>query len=347
MRSHRSPVADSSRRALALALALACAGALGGCRSSSQGSEPVAGEPDRAPQTRTTQADEFVGQARDLKAQGREDEALALLARAIERNPTLTVAHLEMADIYERTGDYSAAEQSFSTAARQQPANFDAQFGHGRVLQAMSRVAESVRAYLRALAIRPDHFEANLNLATAYITLDGPAQALPYAQRAVQLQPDNGPAHANLGAIYSALGRHREAVTHYEAAAELMRLTPALLLNMAESLGKLDRYDEMVVTLETANRIEPTAVAYERLGFAQFRLRQYDPAMDSFRQAIALDPSHYPAMNGLGVCLLNRYILSGKSDVAAHDEAMNNFKRSLKINVRQPRIVELVSRYER
>lgn len=330
-----------------LALALAALPA-SGCRRDTAGT-PIARPEAGAAGSSSSNArgSSFVEQARELKSQGREDEALALLTRAIEQNPTLTVAHLEMADIFERTGDYEGAERSFATAATQQPTNFDAQFGHGRVLQSLNRVAESVRAYLRALSIRPDHFEANLNLATAYITLEGPTQALPYAQRAVQLQPDNGPAHANLGAVYSALGRHREAVEHYQSAAELMQLTPALLLNMAESLGKLERYDEMINTLDAANRVGPSAQAYERIGFARFKLRQYDAAIASFREALALDPEHFPALNGLGVCLLNQYIVSGKTNVAAHDESMSNFKRSLRINQRQPRIVELIARYER
>lgn len=343
------PRAPARAPSAALCILLAAACTLPACRrdaASNTTGEPIPRTESRSPAS-TAKGDGFVQQARDLKTQGRDDEALALLSRAIEQNPTLTVAHLEMADIFEKTGDYEAAEKSFATAANQQPSNFDAQFGHGRVLQSLNRISEAVRAYLRALSIRPDNFEANLNLATAYITLEGPAQALPYAQRAIQLNPSNGPAQANLGAVYSALGRHREAVDHYQAASELMQLTPALLLNMAESLGKLERYDEMVNTLDVANRVQPTAQAFERVGFARFKLKQFEPAMASFRQALALDPDHFPALNGLGVCLLNQYILSGKTNVAAHDEAMSNLKRSLRINQRQPRIVELIARYER
>jgi tetratricopeptide (TPR) repeat protein len=317
---------------------------LAGCSSGGRGGGEQRSAAVAAP---VEPAQASIDQARDLRAAGREDEALALLSRAIELNPTLTVAHLEVAEIQEEKGDFTAAERSYSTAAVQQPANFDAQYGHGRVLQALNRLAESVRAYLRALALRPDHFEANLNLAMAYIDLDGPAQALPYAQRAVQLNPADGTAHANLGAIYSSLGRHREAVEEYQQAAELMPLTPALLLNWASALGKLERYEEMVNILDASLGLEPSAQAYERLGFAQFKLRRYEPAMAAFRRAIEVDPNHYPALNGLGVCLLNRYILSNKQDVEAHNEGMDYLKRSLRSNQRQPRIVELVSRYER
>lgn len=330
----------------ALVAVLFCVGAWGGCASRR---ERTAGGPADAtrPAPAREQSREFVDQAKGLRGEGREDEALALLTRAIELNPTLTVAHLEIGDIFEERGDYESAEQAYGTAATQQPTNFDAQFGHGRVLQLLNRVAEAVRAYLRALAIRPDNFDANLALASAYLQIDGPAQALPYAQRSVQLNPSSGAAHANLGSVYQALSRHREAVEQYQAAAELMELTPALLLNMAASLGKIERYEEMINTLDAAQRIEPSAVISERIGFAQFKLRRFDEAMAAFTRAVEIDPNHFPAHNGLGVCYLNQYILSGKADPDAHDRAIRSLKQSLRINSRQPRIVDLVARYER
>lgn len=288
-----------------------------------------------------------VAEAKALAAGGREDEALAILTRAIERNPTLTVAHMAMADIYINRGDYVDAERAYAQAATVDPGNFEAQYKHGLTLHLLNRIAESIRAYLRALAIRPDDFDANLNLATAYLQLDGPTQSLPYAQRAVALNPSSGPAHANLGAVYSALDRNADAVREYEAAAELMDLSPALLLNLAEALGKTARYPQMVNTLEALIRMEASAAAYERLGYAQFKLKRYDLAVENFRKSIAFDEAHYPALNGLGVCLLNQFVLSGKRDESARDEALQYLRRSLRINDKQPRIVELVSRYGR
>jgi len=289
--------------------------------------------------------EQIVAEAEALAAGGREDEALAILTRAIERNPTLGVAHIAMADIYSSRGEYVEAERSYATAARVEPSNFKAQFKHGLTLHLLDRVAEAIRAYLRALALKPDDFEANLNIATAYLQLDGPKQAAAYAMRAVSLDPSSGPAHANLGAVYSALERHAEAIREYESAAELMELRPELLLNLAESLGKVGRYEQMVNTLEALLRIEPSAVAQERLGFAHFKLRRYDLAVDSFRRSVAIDAGHYPALNGLGVCLLNQYVVSGKRDEAALGEALSYLRGSLRLNQNQPRIVELLSRY--
>lgn len=292
-------------------------------------------------------ADQAVRVGASLAEEGRLQEALQQFALAIEQNPTLTTAHLGMGEIYEVNEDYQAAEVAYRRAAEVEPANFTAQYKHGLMLQVLDRVSEAIRAYLRALAIRPGDFGANLNLATAYLELNEPRQSLTYARRAVELDPRSGPARMNLGAVYARLGRHNDAVREYQAAAELMDLTPKLLLNLADSLGKAGRHQEMVNTLSQLNRIDPSAQSWERTGYAYFQLRRYSRAIEAFRKAIEADPRHYPALNGVGVCLLNRYLSSDRQDTAALREAIETMRRSLRINRDQPRIVELISRYGR
>lgn len=271
--------------------------------------------------------------------------ALAELERAIAINPRLTTAYLGMGDIYRETGEYVKAEASYSYAATLEPRNFDAQYFHGLTLQLMSRLSDSVQAYLRALSIRSDDFQANLNIATAYLQLGEPAQGLPYARKAVRLRGEDGAARVNLGAIYAALNDHAAAVVEYQQAAELMELNPQLLLNLAESLGQIGRLAEMQNTLEELIRAAPSSVAYERLGSALFRLAKYEESQEAFRKALEMDADYYPALNGLGVCLLNRYLVSERTDEQARTEGIKHLRRSLQIEQKQPRVLELVSRY--
>ncbi|MCA9311978.1 MAG: tetratricopeptide repeat protein [Phycisphaerales bacterium] len=289
---------------------------------------------------------DYVVEAQSLRDAGDDEQALILLTQAIEENPTLTTAHIQMAEIYQERGDYNDAERSWRTAAELEPRNFDAQYGHGFSLHLLNRLTEAVRAYLRALIIRPDDFDANLNLATAYFQLNEAMQALPYAEKAVRLNPEDGPAHANLGAVYSELERHVEAVREYEAAAELMELDSKLLLNLAASLGKTRRFTEMINTLDRVIAMEPSAAAYERLGYANFQLRKYTEAVSAYEKSLEQDPMHYPAHNGLGVCYLNEYLHSEKTDKEAKRIAMDHLRASLRIKKNQPRIVDWVARYD-
>jgi tetratricopeptide (TPR) repeat protein len=203
-----------------------------------------------------------------------------------------------------------------------------------------------VRAYLRALTVRPEDFNSNLNLATTYLQLGEPAEGLPYGQKAVRLNPKSPDARTNLGAIYSSLDRHAEAVVEYQQAAELTELTGPLLLNLANSLGRVGRYEEMVNTLEQLTRTEPTAIAHERLGAGLFKLRRYDESLSAYRKALEIDPNHYPALNGVGVCLMNQWFWSNQTDENARHEALSAWRRSLQIEGAQPAILEFLGRYK-
>ncbi|USN99730.1 MAG: tetratricopeptide repeat protein [Phycisphaeraceae bacterium] len=320
--------------------------ALPACQGSGQ-----AGAASPAPRhvrlDRRAEAQDAVANATRLKNEGNTEEALAEFEHAIEVNPTLTIAYIGAADLYRQQGDFDTAEQRYRKATEVEPSNFDAQYGHGLVLQLLNRVAEAIRAYLRALAIRPDDFDANLNVATAYMQVNEPRQARPYAERAVRLEPDSGPARVNLGAVYAALDMHDAAVIEYQQAAELMELGPELLLNLADSLGKIGRYAEMAATLDQLVKISPSAPAYERLGSALFRQKNYDQALAAFQQATEIDPGHFPAWNGVGVCLLNQYLWSNKEDGRARRGAIEALRRSLQIQTNQPKIIELLRRYDR
>lgn len=278
-------------------------------------------------------------------ARGDREAALAEFARAIEINPQLTRAHLGMGDAHRLAGDYTKAETSYATAAQIEPLNFDAQYLHGLVLHALNRLTDAIGAYLRAIQIRPENYEANLNLATAYYQAGEFRQAMPYSQSAVKLKPDDGAARANLGAVYAALGMDREAVAEYQQAAEHMELKPPLLLNLSESLGRLGRYEEMRNALDQLVKTTPSAAAHERLGFARFKLREYEGAAASFQASLAIDPDYFPALNGLGVCELNTYVWSQRHDAGALERALANLRRSLQLNRNQPKIEELLTRY--
>ncbi len=323
-----------------------------GCSSSSK---PKAGDSANSGGQPTAQtnsgADEAIRRGDALRDQGSIDQALAEFERIIETNPEVTLAYMRAGDIYRQQGDFATAERRYSRAAQIEPRNFDAQYLHGLTLQLLSRLDDAVRAYLRALSVQPDDFHANLNLGTTFLQLGEPEQGLPYALRATELRATDGPARVNLGASYAALDRHAEAVREYESASELMTLGPELLVNLAESQGRLGRYDQMEGTLRQVVRMDLSgssgARVWERLGSAQFRSRRYQDALESFTTAVGKDANHYPAHNGVGVCLLNRYLWSGKTDTAALDGALASMRTSLRIRRDQPRILELLTRYNR
>ncbi|MBL4590906.1 MAG: tetratricopeptide repeat protein [Phycisphaerales bacterium] len=274
--------------------------------------------------------------------------ALAELERAIAINPRFTRAFVEAGDIYMEMAKFDLAERQYAAAVRAEPRNFIAQYRHAVVLHQIGQLDESKRAYLRALSIRPADFNANLGVSIVQLEMGKAEQALPYAQRAVRNDGTSGQARLQLANVLAALDQHADAVIEYQQAAELIDApTAGLLLNMSESLNQLNRYAEMVGALEQLVRIKPTAIAYERLGSGQFRLKSYDESLAAFKTASDYDDKHYPALNGIAVCELNNYLWSGKADGPARERAIAAMRSSLRIERKQPKIVELLRRYSK
>lgn len=294
----------------------------------------------------TTPGQVNVERATTLQSQGLIEDALREFEKAIEVNPRLTVAYMGAGDIYREKGDYANAEKRYASAADLEPTNFGAQYLHGLCLQMLDKPSLAVRAYLRALGIKPEDFNATMNIGIAYLQLGEPSEAVGYLQRSVQLDPKSGSARTNLGAAYSALERHPEAVIEYQQAAELTELTGPVLLNLANSLGRCGRYDEMVNTLEQLTKTEPTANAFERLGAGLFHLRRYVDSLGAYRKALEIDPNHFPALNGVGVCLMNEWHWSDQKNEDARKEALASWRKSLQVERNQPKILELVGRYK-
>lgn len=281
--------------------------------------------------------------AEAAKEKGDYTAALSMFQEILAENPTITTAYLGIGDIYMEQQQYPKAEPAYARAAKLEPRNFDAQFGHGLALQMLNRFVEAVRSFQRALTIDPDSISANLALATTYLQMDEPKSAVIYAEKCVQLDPANGSARVNLGAAYEKVGRNADAIEQYFTAMELVEDTPPLMMNLINVLSEERRYQEAVNTAENLVKVAPSANAYERLGWCYFRLSEYDKSLRAYRDAVKLDPDHWQSWNGIGVNAINTWLLSKKRDNDAGREARDAFRKSLRINPDQPKLILLMS----
>lgn len=297
-------------------------------------------------QARQTAANDAADQATAYVRLGDARAALREFERAIELNPLMTRAYVGAGDAARDLDDPVAAEEFYNQASELDPDNPRIHFKRGQVLQALNRVSEAIRAYLTSLELDPTDVPANINVSVAYMQAEEPRLARPFAERAVFVDPYSAAARINLGSIYAALDEHRRAVDEYQQAAELVDPIPAeLLVNLAESLRVLGEDAQAVNVLDQLLRENESALAWERRGAAMFRLSDFEGAATSFERALELDGEHYPALNGLAVLRLNEYLRSGQTDPVALQQALDHFRNSLRIEHRQPKVRELLSRF--
>ncbi len=331
--------------ALPLVTLAGCAGNGAGKRSASR----EAAEPAKRPEIviDPTPAQETVLTDANAKVDaGGYDEALALFNDLLSENPTLVEAHIGVGRTYEKMGDLAKAEPAYARAASLDAENFDAQVGHARVLAGLQRWSESIRAFHRALVVRPDSREANAGMADAYLKLNQAQEALAFAEKSVELAKDDGEARVRLAVALERVNRNADAIKAYETALELVEPRDGILTSLVNLYASEKRYVEAINTAEELIRIAPSANAFERLGWAQFRMGAYEKSAEAYRKGVELDANHWPSLNGVATNALNRWLQSGRKDDAARLEARAAFQKSLRLNADQPKVVAIMTKYK-
>lgn len=284
--------------------------------------------------------------AQEAAANDDYDTALRLFKDLLRENPTLVDAYTGMGGVLEETGDLELAESAYGRATRLDPTDFTAASGHGRVLEALGELKQAVRAFQRALVIRPTDLESNLSMARLLLATGQSEAAVAFAERATRVDPTNGYAHLWLARAYAKVGRGKDAIREYETACELIEPPADVMLALVNAYAAEKRYQEAANAAEALTRTSPSAAAFERLGWALFRLNEFEKSDAAYRKSIELDAEYWPALNGVGVNALNLWIKAGKNpDDPLRDEARQMLQRSLKSNPDQPRLAALLLKY--
>ena len=285
--------------------------------------------------------------AREAAAKDDYETALRAFRELLQENPTLADAYTGLGAVHEKKGELELAEPAYARAVTLDPGDFTAASSHGRVLEALGRIKDSVLAYQRALMIRPRDLDSNLAMSRLMALTEQGESSVVFAERAVKIDPQSGPARLQLARAYTRAGRGADAIREYEAACELIEPPADVMFALVNAYAKEKRYREAANASEALTRTSASAAAFERLGWALFRLNEFEKSDAAYRRAIELDAAYWPALNGVGVNALNAWIKAGKpADDPRRDEARAMLQRSMKANPDQPKVASLLLKYQ-
>jgi Tfp pilus assembly protein PilF len=128
-------------------------------------------------------------------------QAIESCRRALERQPGLAEAQVNLGAALYLTGDYAAAADVCREALRVSPANASAHAYLGCSLLELLRPDEALTSLTRAVELNPNHSLAHNARALCLMDLDRRAEALASCQRAIDTQPHRHDAYNTRGML--------------------------------------------------------------------------------------------------------------------------------------------------
>ncbi|NNF29367.1 MAG: hypothetical protein HKN73_19225 [Gemmatimonadetes bacterium] len=148
---------------------------------------------------------------------------------------------------------------------------------------------------------------------------DAYAAGLAMARRAVELGPDLAESHASLGGALLAGWELEGGVRSLDRATELNHQYSLAHQWSALPLALLGRYNEALAAARAAASLDPlSAVAVAELGLTLRYVRRPADAVEQYDVALALDPDHAAALEGLALSYI---------ELGAWDEARESYGR--------------------
>ena len=243
-----------------------------------------------------------------------------------EQDPARAARAEAEADIGKQ--DYSAAESLLKKSLEAHADDYAAWYDLAFVYHALGRRDDSVSAYRKSVAAKPDVFESNLNLGLALADAGDP-QAEQYLRAATQLKPVSSP-EQSLPRAWMALGnvlqatKPEEAIRAFRQAAALDPKDPEPHSMIGTLLEKQQNPGEAEKEYQEALALAPESTdALVAISNFYMRQKKFADAEASLKRLVALHPDDAGGHFQLGRMLA----ISGKKA-----EAVSEMEAGLKLD---------------
>lgn len=211
------------------------------------------------------------------------EQAVDLLARAIEADPNFVVAQYTLGTVHQSLGNrwkaaaqfrastqldasypepykalgdlfmaaprrlFDQAVEAYSKAIELRPFYADAYVGLGNAKAAKSDVDGAVAAYTKALAYNPVNPRVHMSLGKIYYAEKGLYyESVTAYKKAIELDPNSVEARMGLGEVYEDKGLYKEAIEEYSRVIELDGKHTGAMYNLALVYENVDPQESVV-----------------------------------------------------------------------------------------------------
>jgi len=163
----------------------------------------------------------------ELMKQGKLPEAAAKLESALQTNPNLLEAHVNLVSVFGQLGQFAKGEEHFQAAERLEPKSAANHLNHGLLLAGQGRFPEAEGEFRKTLEIDSAFPGARTNLGLSLEAQRRLSEALAEFRKSIEMSAEDTQAHFALGRILVNQEKYQEGIEH------LMKCA-----NSAEELNK-------------------------------------------------------------------------------------------------------------
>jgi tetratricopeptide (TPR) repeat protein len=212
--------------------------------------------------------------------------------------------------------NYAAAEPLLQKVVEHDPANYVAWFDLGFTENGLGKLDDSIAAYRKSVAVKPDAFEPNLNLGLQ-LAKSGHPEAERFLRSATQLKPSSNVSEGKFRAWLSLANvleksNREEALTAYHQAATLQPKDAEPHLAAGHLLEQDNKFADAEQEYKQALALDPASDALTGLANVYMRGRRFAEAEEYLRKLVAAHPREAAAHIQLGRVLAAQ----GKNDEA-------------------------------
>jgi tetratricopeptide (TPR) repeat protein len=200
-----------------------------------------------------TSATDHLRRGIQLAEHGQLREAAEAHEAALEADPSLVQAHVNLIRIYGQLEEGAKVEEHYRAAVELDPNRAEIHYNYGVFLAGHGRSDEAAEAFRRALELNPSYAEAHNNYAYLLMTSGKLDEAARHYHTAIEEKPDYRIAHFNLARILVNQGKLDEAIDHLRhTLTPEDEETPRFTYALAVALGRAERYHEALEYMEKA-----------------------------------------------------------------------------------------------
>ena len=189
-----------------------------------------------------------------LEQVGRTDDAIAETEKALELDPSLAKAHLNLLILYAKTGKSRQAEEHYKALVALAPDQFsEAYYNYGVLLRNQGKFDEAEKAFRKTLAIAPTNDAAHDNLGYLLERQGRLSEAAAEYRKAIEIRPNSREAHFKLGRILVNQKQYQEGIEQMlQTLTPVDENTPAYLYALGATYGRAGDSMEAVRYMEVA-----------------------------------------------------------------------------------------------